>query len=167
MKRIVIFGNSGSGKSTLARRLSGQENLPHLDLDTLAWQAVTPPQRKPLAESLEMINSFMETHESWIIEGCYSDLLDYTLNEATELVYLDLPVKDCLRNAKSRPWESHKYVTKQQQDANLPMLLDWIARYDERDDTFSRSAHQNLYKNFSGIKHRHTSNENQYFDNDR
>lgn len=45
LKRIVIFGNSGAGKSTLTRQLSAAEGLPHFDLDTVAWQPVSPPMR--------------------------------------------------------------------------------------------------------------------------
>jgi len=41
--RIVVIGNSGSGKSTLAKRLG----VPHLDLDTLAWQPGVSDRREP------------------------------------------------------------------------------------------------------------------------
>jgi len=37
MEKILIFGNSSEGKTTLAKELSLQNNLAHLDLDTLAW----------------------------------------------------------------------------------------------------------------------------------
>ena len=46
MDRIVIFGNSGSGKSTLAKDIAHNQNLAHLDLDTLAWLAEVPPRRR-------------------------------------------------------------------------------------------------------------------------
>jgi hypothetical protein len=32
------------------------------------------------------------------------------------------------------------------------MLIDWIAQYEARDDTFSKTAHQKLYDEFTGKK---------------
>ena len=65
---------------------------------------------------------------------------------------MNLPVALCIENAKNRPWESHKYQSKAAQDANLTMLIDWIAQYEQRTDTFSKSAHQILFDEFTGKK---------------
>ena len=65
---------------------------------------------------------------------------------------MNLPIELCIENAKNRPWEPHKYDSKAAQDANLAMLIDWIAQYNQRTDTFSKSAHQKLYDEFSGNK---------------
>jgi len=43
------MGNAGSGKSTMAARLSADLRIPHLDLDSLAWQEVAV--RRPIDES--------------------------------------------------------------------------------------------------------------------
>ncbi len=157
MKKIVIFGNSASGKSTLAKWLSGSEGLSHLDLDGIAWMDSVPPKRKPLAESQEKIQAFMQANDAWVIEGCYADLLALVLPYANEMIFLNLPVNDCIDNAKARPWEPHKYPSKTAQDENLMMLLAWIAEYEKRDDVFSLRAHKNLYDNFSGKKIMHTA----------
>ena len=159
MLRIIIFGNSGSGKSTLARELADREALAHLDLDTLAWRPTSPPSRKPLAESGPAIDEFIAGNEGWVIEGCYADLIAWVLPRANRLYFLDLPVSDCIDNAKRRPWEPHKYVSQEAQDANLPMLLDWITRYETREDTFSRAAHERLFAGFAGEKTRYTGND--------
>ena len=157
-KRIVLFGNSGSGKSTLSRHLSEQDRLEHLDLDSIAWLPVTPPTRKPIEEAAVEIRTFLQDHKGWVIEGCYSDLLEMVLPEANEMIFLNLPVEACVDNAKARPWEPHKYESKQAQDANLEMLIDWIRQYAERDDTFSKSAHEALFAKFQGNKTMHTRN---------
>lgn len=159
MKRIVIFGTSGSGKSTLAREFAESDKLPHLDLDTIAWQPGSPPERKPIAESKTGIDAFLALNPSWVIEGCYSDLLELVLPHASEIFYLNLPVEACIANARNRPWEPHKYESKDAQDANLDMLIEWIAQYAERDDTFSRSAHEALFSGFQGRKTMYTSNK--------
>ena len=51
MEKILIFGNSSSGKSTLAKELSNQNNLTHLDLDTIAWDKEIVTQRAKIEES--------------------------------------------------------------------------------------------------------------------
>ena len=158
MRKVVIFGNSGSGKSTLAKTLKDAEGMAHLDLDTIAWEPVSPPQRKALQTSRVEIDRFLGANDSWVIEGCYSDLLALVLPEASEIIFLNLQIEDCITNAKSRPWEPHKYESKAAQDANLDMLIDWIAQYDERSDTFSRSAHESLFTRFEGKKTMYTSN---------
>ena len=152
MDRILIFGNSGSGKSTLARHLGRQRGLAHLDLDTLAWLPEMPPRRAPLATSAEAIRHFLDKHAAWVIEGCYSDLLQLVTDAASELIFLNLPVADCLDNARARPWEPHKYPSPEAQNANLDRLLDWIRQYEVRQDEFSYQAHQALYDEFHGTK---------------
>lgn len=153
MRKVLIFGNSGSGKSTLAKLLEAQ-GLKHLDLDSLAWLPVTPPKRRPLEESYERLRGFASEHEGWVIEGCYSDLLQYASQWANEMIFLDLTIEECQENARNRPWEPHKYESKEAQDKNLAMLLDWIGQYETREDLFSRSAHQRLFEAFNGMKRR-------------
>lgn len=158
MRKVLIFGNSGSGKSTLAKAICKADSLTHLDLDTLAWQPTAPLERRPLEESLATIKTFIQTHRGWVIEGCYADLLEQVLHKANEIIYLNLPVADCIANAKSRPWEAHKYPDKESQDANLIMLIEWISQYPQREDTFSQLAHQRLYDQFIGTKTQYTKN---------
>lgn len=158
-KKVIIFGNSASGKSSLAKHLALKHQLAHLDLDTVAWLDELPPKRCSLSESLAKIKQFIAAHEQWLIEGCYSDIIEQLLGECIEMIFLDLPVEQCVANAKSRPWEPHKYKTKAEQDDNLSMLIDWIEQYDSRADVFSKSAHERLYQNFNGKKQRITQNQ--------
>jgi adenylate kinase family enzyme len=167
LQKIVIFGNSGSGKSTLAKKLAADKKLAHLDLDTIAWLAASPPQRKSITDSAKEIAIFTQKHDNWVIEGCYSDLLELLIIgsqldaidnmgtcEANEVFFLDLPIDVCIKNAEQRPWEPHKYSSKKAQDENLHMLVNWIQDYDIRIDSFSKKAHQTLYESFEGKKTR-------------
>ena len=158
MKKVLIFGNSASGKSTLAKQLAESEQLAHLDLDMHAWQPTNPPTRKPLKESARAIEQFMQLNESWVIEGCYSDLLVIAESAATDIIFMNLPIEDCIVNANNRPWEPHKYESKTAQDANLAMLVEWISQYELRDDSFSKAAHLGFYHNYIGDKQMQTSN---------
>jgi len=152
MKKVLIFGNSGSGKSTFAKKLRHSDGLTHLDLDSLAWQDTVPPERKPLIESEQELLKFIQSNEGWVIEGGYVDLLEMAAPDANEIIFLNLSVDDCIANAKNRPWESHKYDSKQAQDANLDMLIRWIADYYERQDAFSIQKHRDFYEAFLGDK---------------
>lgn len=158
MRKVIIFGNSGSGKSTLAAELR-QEGLAHLDLDVLAWLPSTPPARRPMDQAYAKIQGFIKEHDEWVVEGCYADLLDLVKPFATEAIFMNLPVDLCQQNARNRPWEPHKYASKQAQDDNLLMLLDWIAGYTDRSDSLSYSAHRALYDSFHGKKTEITSND--------
>lgn len=158
MGKVVIFGNSGSGKSTLAKSLSQNHKLAHLDLDTIAWKVTVPPERQAISVSNESIKIFLNQNNSWVIEGCYSDLLELVTPVADEVIFLDLPISTCIENAKYRPWEPHKYESKESQDANLEMLIAWISDYNSRTDTFSKKAHERLFDEFVGKKTRYNSN---------
>ena len=152
MRKILIFGNSGSGKSTLAKQLSTDEGLAHLDLDTIAWLPSIPPERESLSVSKGKIVQFVQENDKWVIEGCYSDLLKLASPFANEMIFLNLSVEKCIEHCRYRPWEPHKYKSKQEQDKNLEMLIDWIRKYPVRTDEFSLLAHQKLFDEFKGKK---------------
>lgn len=150
--RTLIFGNSGSGKSTLASKLAAEQQTAHLDLDCIAWQKHAPTTRRALNESLVEIERFVGAHSRWVIEGCYSSLLELVLPFAEQLIFLNPGVETCQHNCRMRPFEPHKYSSKQAQDENLAMLLDWVAQYAQRDDEFSLQAHRRLFDQFHGPK---------------
>jgi len=152
LRKILIFGNSGSGKSTLAKQLATDRQLAHLDLDSLAWQATTPPQRSEITLAKQQIQAFIANNDNWVIEGCYTDLLELLRGHASEIIYMNLTPTLCIENARSRPWEPHKYQSKAAQDVNLTMLLDWILQYESRDDSTGQAAHLSFYQSFVGAK---------------
>ena len=143
----------------MAMELCGSQGLSHLDLDTLAWESGVHPKRKSLDESEKEIQNFIDSCDSWVIEGCYADLLEKAMPFSNEIIYMNLSVSMCFLNAEKRPWEPHKYESREAQDANLDMLLDWIAQYEHRKDTFSEQSHLALYRAYSGKKTRYTSND--------
>jgi adenylate kinase family enzyme len=158
--RLVVIGNSGSGKTTLAQRMARTHGLAHLDLDPLAWLATTPPRRRPVEESGVAIASFIGRHEGWVIEGCYADLAALALARCTHLLFLDPGVETCVEHARARPWEPHKYPSKEAQDANLAMLVQWIRDYATRDDdALSLRAHRRLFDGYAGEKTELTTRE--------
>ncbi|HET8554279.1 MAG TPA: AAA family ATPase [Rhodanobacteraceae bacterium] len=150
--RILIFGNSGSGKSTLARQLSQEHGLVHLDLDAIVWEPnKIAVQRSPeaIAAALE---AFLAEHDHWIIEGCYGELVEAASSQCTELIFLNPGLETCLEHNRQRPWEPHKYASKEAQDAMLQNLQAWVADYYERNDQWSYHAHRRIFDAFVGCK---------------
>lgn len=150
--KILIFGNSGSGKSTLARQLVSEHGLAHLDLDSVVWEpGETAVERSPeaIAASLEV---FLAENSRWVIEGCYGELVEAAASHCTELVFLNPGLEACLANNRMRPWEPHKYASKEAQDAMLDNLQAWVAGYYERRDPWSYHAHRRIFDSFAGHK---------------
>ena len=87
-------------------------------------------------------------------------MLELVTQQADEVIFLNLPVSTCVANAKNRPWEPHKYKSKEAQEENLDMLIYWISQYTSRNDTFSKVAHEQLFEEFQGKKTMYVSNEN-------
>jgi adenylate kinase family enzyme len=150
--QVAIIGNSGSGKSTLAQQLASQHELAMLDLDTVAWvpgQVAVP--RSP-AEAVADVQAFCDAHEHWVVEGCYASLIKATLSYAPVLLFLEPGVAACQANCRSRPWEPHKYASKQEQDEKLAFLLEWVAAYYTRTGDLSLAAHRTLFDAYTGPK---------------
>ena len=132
--------------------LSRKYELKHLDLDTLAWLPEVPPKRRNIGESRTDIEAFISANSGWVIEGCYADPLDIVTPHCSELIFLNPGIETCVRNCRARPWEPHKYPSKEAQDANLEMLIDWVRNYAARNDEFSLLAHRRIFDNFKGKK---------------
>lgn len=159
MSRIVILGNSGSGKTSLARRLSTQAGCEHFDLDDIAWKAADPPVRESIEKSSAAIDGFVSHHATWIIEGCYSSLISHAAKYADRMYFLNIGVEACVENCRSRPWEPEKYPSKEAQDENLAMLVEWVRSYETRDDEFSLREHRRVFESFEGPKSEIRSNQ--------
>lgn len=150
--KTLVFGNSGSGKSTLAQQLAQEHGLAHLDLDSIVWEpGKVAVQRAPdaIAGSLK---AFLASHDRWVIEGCYGELVDVASSNCTELVFLNPGMETCLEHNRHRPWEPHKYASKEAQDAMLENLQAWVAGYYERKDQWSYHAHRQIFDAFPGRK---------------
>jgi adenylate kinase family enzyme len=150
--RIAIVGNSGSGKSTLARRLASGKAVAILDLDTIVWEPAQVAALRDHDLALADLHAFCRTHEDWIVEGCYGNLIEATFAYGPELVWLDPGLERCLSNCRARPWETHKYASKKEQDSKLDFLLHWVADYYTRDGDMSRAGHEALYGRYGGPK---------------
>lgn len=155
--RVCIVGNSGSGKTTLARRLANSYRLPLLELDHCVWDAsASEPTMRPDSAIQDDVQRFVANNQRWVIEGCYAKWAKFTLAYAPTLVFLDLPMEACVDHCRARPWQAEKFASKSAQDRTLPFLLDWVRAYYTRGDDSSRIAHNRVFEQYSGPKHRIT-----------
>jgi adenylate kinase family enzyme len=150
--RVVIIGNSGSGKSMLARRLAEAADVPVLDLDTIAWEPGPEPVRSSDAGALARLRAFCDASPGWVVEGCYGELARAALAWRPELLFLDPGEAACLANCRARPWEPHKYASREAQDAALPSLLRWVSDYYRREGELSLAFHRALFDAYDGPK---------------
>lgn len=152
--RIVIIGNSGSGKSTRARELAAPQSTPLLDLDTIVWEPGKIAVPRPLDAVHADFDRFCAEHASWIIEGCYGALAERLLSLAPspELIFMNPGEAACLRNCRARPWEPHKYASKEDQDSKLELLLAWVSDYYRRADDTSFARHLAIFDGYAGPK---------------
>jgi adenylate kinase family enzyme len=155
--RVLIFGNSGSGKSTYARALAARHGVPHLDLDSIVWEPGQVAVQRPDAAIRESLRRFIERHPSWIVEGCYGELVEAASATCTELVFLNPGLEACLANNRRRPWEPHKYASLEQQNGMLQALQAWVAGYYVRQDSWSYAAHRRIFDAHRGAKVEHTT----------
>ncbi|MCC5849725.1 MAG: shikimate kinase [Verrucomicrobia bacterium] len=152
--KIILLGNAGAGKSTLSKNIMDSAAAARLSLDEVAFQGSA--ERRPLADSIADVRSFIHSNESWIIEGCYADILEAVLHECDELIFLNPGVDACVAHCHARPWEPEKFKSRQQQDQNLENLIAWVRTYETRDDEYGLRKHRALYDSFAGKKREYT-----------
>jgi adenylate kinase family enzyme len=148
--KIILLGNAGAGKSTLSKKLIAKHPTARLSLDEVAFQDGT--ERRPLQDSIEDVKRWIADNESWIIEGCYAEIIEPLLESCDELIFLNPGVDVCIAHCRSRPWEPEKFGSRQEQDENLENLLQWVSSYESRTDEYGLFRHRKLYDSFHGKK---------------
>jgi adenylate kinase family enzyme len=154
--RVLVFGNSGSGKSTYAGARAMRDGIPHLDLDSIVWEPGQIAVQRPTDAIRQSLDEFCSANDSWVIEGCYGDLVEAAAAICTELVFLNPGVEACTANNARRPWEPHKYASLEMQNSMLAALQTWAADYYTRHGSWSYDAHRRIFDRHSGKKIEHT-----------
>jgi adenylate kinase family enzyme len=150
--RVAVLGNSGSGKSTIAHWLARRSGAALLELDTVAWEPGKIAVARPPEAAKSDVRAFCSGHDRWVLEGCYADLVRIALEFSPRLLFLNPGKEQCLANCRSRPWEGHKYGSKEEQDKRLSYLLAWVREYYTRDGEMSLSGHRACFDEYMGTK---------------
>jgi adenylate kinase family enzyme len=148
--RTVVVGNGGSGKSWLAERLAGALSTSAVDLDEIHWLPGGFNARREPATAIEMVRA-KAAEDQWVIEGVYGWLANAALPRATALIWLDVPIEECIANVKARG------LRRGGDEAAFAALIDWIADYAVRTNANSRVAHERAFDAFAGRRAKITS----------
>ncbi|WP_409526512.1 shikimate kinase [Nitrincola sp. MINF-07-Sa-05] len=148
--KMVLLGNAGSGKSTLSKKFITKQQAARLSLDEVAFQGGS--ERRRLQDSIADVKRFIADNEHWIIDGCYSDIIEPILADCEEFIFLNPGVDACIAHCRARPWEPEKFSSKEEQDEHLDNLIEWVTAYETRSDEYGLSRHRALFESFSGKK---------------
>jgi len=152
--KVCVLGNAGAGKSSFSKLMIAKHPAARLSLDEVAFSGSSV--RRPLQDSIDDVKYWIASHSSWIIEGCYSDIIAPLLMFCDELIFLNPGVDVCVAHCRSRPWEPEKFSSRQEQDEHLDHLIHWVRSYDERADDYGLGRHRALYDSFPGKKCEYT-----------
>src|SRR3989338_761313 len=100
-ERTLIIGNGGSGKTWLARKLGERMSLPVFHLDDIHWEPGRSGVAREKARALEDVGR-VAAAPSWIIEGVYGWMAQAAIDRARTLIWIDLPVQECIENVTNR-----------------------------------------------------------------
>ena len=108
--KISILGYSGSGKSTLARTLGKHYGLDVLHFD--AVQFLPGWTVRDTSEKQQIVKDFLDTRDSWVIDGNYSKLsYDRRLESSDVIILLLFNRISCLFRAYKR-YRTYKGTTR-------------------------------------------------------
>lgn len=91
--KIAIIGSPGSGKSTLALKLHKILHIPLFHIDQYFWK---PNWQRPDREEFRRVHNELCDKYEWIIEGMAIRHLEYRIERADIIIFLDIPLYVCL-----------------------------------------------------------------------
>src|SRR5437870_5107637 len=94
MRCVSVVGSIGSGKTSCAREISRRLGIPHIELDSLHWEANWVPAHDPIFRDrvIQLLRS-----DSWVVDGNYHQVRDTVWSRADTVVWLDYPLTLIMR----------------------------------------------------------------------
>ncbi|WP_430244235.1 AAA family ATPase [Neorhizobium sp. DAR64861/K0K2] len=145
-RRTLIFGNGGTGKTWMARELGAILNRQVIHLDDVRWM----PGHYGVARDNQLVfNEVAEAGQAdtWVMEGVYGWLAKAVLPRITSLIWIDLPVDECIANVRARGIQGGG------SEASFQELINWIREYRGRENSStSYESHYKLFDAHAGTK---------------
>lgn len=88
--KILIIGTVGTGKTTLAKKLSKQYKINHYQIDSIVHDDEDNGRKRSREEQDEIVRQ-INNNDNWIIEGVLRKNLEYLLELADKIIYLNIP----------------------------------------------------------------------------
>ncbi len=121
--KVAIIGFSGCGKSTLATKLGEKYDLPVLYLDRIQFAANWV--ERELEDKLCDVAAFLDSHDSWVMDGNYSNLLqERRLEEADRIIIMELNRFVCLWRVVKR-WLTYRGSSRPDMAEGCKEKVDW------------------------------------------
>ena len=139
--KIIIIGAPGSGKTFLTERLSHYFDGPVFHVDQILWK----DEKIPLSdEELDAKIKAIKKEKKWFIDGTYLRVLKDRISKAELIMYLDLPIEECICGIEIRrqstnivhgceDYEGFISYVKEYNIVNKPQIEKMISMYSKAD----------------------------------
>ena len=145
--KILIVGTVGTGKTTLARKLSKEYNIKYYEIDSIVHDDVNKKKRTPQQQN-EIISN-INKEDGWIIEGVLRENLEYLLEMAEKIIYLDIPKNIRNKRILTRYIKQKIGIEKSNYKTSLKMLkmmYKWSNEFEKNRDEFENKLNKYVDK---------------------
>ena len=128
--KILIIGTVGTGKTTLARKLSEKYNIKYYEIDSI-------------------VHDDINKEDDWIIEGVLRKNLEYLLEMAEKIIYLNIPKKIRNKRIIARYIKQKIGIEKSNYKPNIEMLkmmFKWSNEFEKNRDEFENKLNKYVDK---------------------
>lgn len=141
--KILIVGTVGTGKTTLARKLSKEYNIKYYEIDSIVHDDVNKKKRTPQQQN-EIISN-INKEDGWIIEGVLRENLEYLLEIAEKIIYLDIPKNIRNKRILTRYIKQKIGIEKSNYKPSLKMLkmmYKWSNEFEKNREGFEKKLNK-------------------------
>ena len=139
--KILIIGSVASGKTSLARKLENKLKVKYFEIDSIVHDDIKKIKRTN-EEQKEIIDRINNENTDWIIEGTLRKNLNYLLDYADKIIYLNIDVKIRKRRIIKRFIKQKLRLEKCNYKPDLEMLMlmyKWTNDFEENKIEFENS----------------------------
>lgn len=138
--KILIIGTVGTGKTTLAKKLSNQYKIRYYEIDSIVHDDENNGRKRTIDEQNNIIKK-INKNEDWIIEGVLRKNLEYLLELADKIIYLNIPKYKRNIRILTRFIKQNLKIEKVNYKPDLKMLKNmykWSKENEERKEKFEK-----------------------------